>query len=88
MDGGGGVGEEHEALSHIPFPLHFSFHFGPYTTTHYQWQFKGEGLRVCTPPSHQTHEYFTTSLMPKICAMVELYISLQCKVFNLLCNNS
>ena len=44
------MGEEHEALSHIPFPLHFSFHFGPYTTTHYQWQFKGEGLRVCTPP--------------------------------------
>ena len=49
MDGGGGGGGEHEALSYILFPLHFSFHFSPYTTTHYQWQFKGEGLRVCTP---------------------------------------
>ena len=48
--GEGGGGGEHEALSYILFPLHFSFHFSPYTTTHYQWQFKGEGLRVYTPP--------------------------------------
>ena len=35
--GGGGVGGggEHEAISYILFPLHFSFHFSPYTTTHY-----------------------------------------------------
>ena len=87
MDGGGGGGGEHETLSYILFPLHFSFHFSPYITTHYQWQFKGEGLRVCTP-SHQTCGLFTTSLIPNICAMTELYITLQCKVFNLLCNNS
>ena len=42
--------ESIEALSYILFPLHFSFHFSSYITTHYQWQFKGEGLRVCTPP--------------------------------------
>ena len=31
--------------------------------------------------SYQTYEFFTTNLMPKICAMIEPYITLQCKVF-------